>query len=169
MAKEIVSISIQPNDFVQKLEDQLGQKRMDAVVLEGTRKVAAQTANRMRVNYRAAGIQIHHPADGLFKSIRYKRIRRRYSEIGYWVGPMSRTRTVKRAFARDITKVVAWGAHRHLIEFGHRIVSHAGVDSGRRTKARPFIGPAFSGAVGSIEATVGDSLQKYIDSTPPIT
>ena len=168
MANEIIQLKFSPSDFVDQLEDQLGQKRMDTVVLEGTRKVAAQTAQRMRQNYHAAGIKIRHPADGLFKSIRYKRIRRRYSEIGYWVGPMSRTKTVKRSFARDITKVVSWGAHRHLIEFGHRIVSHAGVDSGRRTAPKPFIGPAFSSAQGSIEATVGDTLQKYIDSTPPI-
>lgn len=168
MANEIIRLSIKPEDFVRQLEEQLGQKRMDKVVLEGTRKIAAQTAQRIRQNYRNAGIAIRHPADGLFKSIRYKKIRKRYSEIGYWVGPMSRTRTIKRAFARDINRVVAWGAHRHLIEFGHRIVSHDGVDSGRRTQPKPFIGPAFDGAQGSIEAVVGDALQKYIDSTPPI-
>jgi hypothetical protein len=42
------------------------------------------------------------------------------------------------------------------------------VDSGRRTQPKPFISPAFDGAQGSIEAVVGDALQKYIDSTPPI-
>lgn len=168
MANEIIRLRITPSDFVDKLEKQLGQKPMDAIVLEGTRKVSAQTAARMRLNYHAAGIKIQHPADGLFKSIRYKRIRKRYSEIGYWVGPLSRTRNIKRAFAQDIRKVVYWGVHRHLLEFGHRIVSANGVDSGRRTPPRPFIGPAFDSAQGSIEAVVGDALQKYIDSTPDI-
>ena len=168
MANEIIRLKITPSDFVDQLEKQLGQKPMDAIVLEGTRKVSAQTASRMRMNYHAAGIKIQHPADGLFKSIRYKRIRKRYSEIGYWVGPLSRTRNIKRSFGRDIRRVVYWGVHRHLIEFGHRIVSQNGVDSGRRTAPKPFIGPAFDSAQGSIEAVVGDALQKYIDSTPDI-
>ena len=34
------------------------------------------------------------------------------------------------------------GSHAHLIEYGHRIVTHAGVDTGGRVVAYPFLRPA---------------------------
>lgn len=34
------------------------------------------------------------------------------------------------------------GSHGHLVERGHRIVTHAGVDTGRRTEAKAFLAPA---------------------------
>jgi hypothetical protein len=163
-----VSLTFNPPDFVEQLEKALGQERMDKVVLEVTTKVSELTADRMRANYKSAGIRVHHPADGLYASIRKKRIRKQYSAIGFWVGPLSKTRKITRAFRPDVRQVVYWGAHRHLVEFGHRIVTHAGVDTGKRTRAFPFIGPAFEYAQQRMDVVVGEKLQQAIDSSAPI-
>jgi len=163
-----VSLSFNPPDFAAQLEKSLGQERMDKVVLEVTTKVSELTAARIRSNYMGAGIKIHHPADGLYASIRKKRIKKRYSAIGFWVGPLSKTRKVARAFRPDVRQVVYWGAHRHLIEFGHRMVTSRGVDTGKRVRAFPFIGPAFDYAQQRLDVVVGEKLQQAIDSSAPI-
>lgn len=168
MANFTLAFRIQPEDFGDQLEKQLGPKAMDRLLLTASSKVAMQTRNRVRTNYKAAGINILHPADGLFASIRHKRIRKRYAEIGFWVGPLSKTKLVRRRFARDVRMVQFWGAHRHLIEFGHRIVTKAGVDTGRRAAARPFIGPATEFAIRQIDIAVSEDLQKLINQSPPI-
>jgi len=163
-----LGFKVEPPDFADQLEAQLGPKATDRLLLKASSKVALQTRNRVKTNYKAAGINILHPADGLFASIRHKRIKKRFAEIGYWVGPLSRTKLVRRRFARDVRMVQFWGAHRHLIEFGHRIVTRSGVDTGRRAAARPFIGPAFEFAQRQIEITVGQDLQQLISQSPQI-
>lgn len=163
-----ISLQINPPDFAERLEKALGQERMNKVVLEITTKVSAMTAERVRANYKTAGIKIHHPADGLYASIRHKRIRRRYSEIGFWVGPLTKTRKIARAFRPDIRQVVYWGVHRHLIEFGHRMVTRYGVDTGKRARAFPFISPAFAFAQERLDVVLGEKLQQAIDSSAPI-
>jgi hypothetical protein len=168
MANFTLGFRIQPDDFGEQLENQLGPKAMDRLLLKASSKVALQTRNRIRTNYKAAGINILHPSDGLFASIRHKRIRRRYAEIGFWVGPLSRTKLVRRRFAKDVRMVQFWGAHRHLIEFGHRIVTRSGVDTGRRAAAKPFIGPAMEFATRQIDITVGQDLQQLINQSPAI-
>jgi hypothetical protein len=163
-----VSLTFNPPDFAEQMEKALGTERMDKVLLEVTQKVSELTAERMRTNYKTAGIKVHHPADGLYASIRKKRIRKQYSAIGYWVGPLSKTKRVVRAFAPDVRQVVYWGVHRHLIEFGHRIVTHSGRDTGNRTRAFPFIGPAFEFAQQRMDVVVGEKLKQAIDSSAPI-
>lgn len=168
MANFTLGFRIQPDDFGEQLERQLGPKAMDRLLLKASSKVALQTRNRIRTNYKAAGLNILHPADGLFASIRHKRIRKSFAEIGFWVGPLSRTKLVRRRFARDVRMVQFWGAHRHLIEFGHRIVTKGGVDTGRRAAARPFIGPAMEFATRQIDITVSQDLEQLINQSPPI-
>lgn len=163
-----IGFRLEPEDFAEQLDQQLGPKATDRLLLKASSKVALQTRNRIRTNYKAAGINILHPTDGLFASIRHKRIRKRYAEIGYWVGPLSRTKLVRRKLARDVRLVQFWGAHRHLIEFGHRIVTKAGLDTGRRAPAKPFIGPAMEFATRQIDLTVGQDLQDLIDKSPQI-
>jgi hypothetical protein len=75
---------------------------------------------------------------------------------------------MSRAFQPDVRQVVYWGAHRHLVEFGHRIVTRDGVDTGKRTRAFPFIGPAFEFAQQRMDVVIGEKLKQAIDSSAPI-
>jgi len=56
--------------------------------------------------------------------------------------------------------------HLHLVELGHRIVTHAGVDTGRRTKAQPFIstGGKYSEAAqkAALQAAAKRAIKKLI-------
>lgn len=167
--REFIQINITPNALVDKMEKNIGDKAIESFLVKLTGKVAAQTRDRMRANYRAASIGIRHPADGLYAAIRQKRIRKQYSEIGYFIAPLNKTRLIRRAFRQDIRQVQAWGAHRHLIEFGHRIVTPSGRDTGKRARAFPFIRPAFQWAQRQIDVQLGPNLQKFIDGQPAVT
>ena len=167
--REFIQINITPNALVDKMEKNIGDKAIESFLVKLTGKVAAQTRDRMRAKYRAAGIGIRHPADGLYAAIRQKRIRKQYSEIGYFIAPLNKTRLIRRAFRQDIRQVQAWGAHRHLIEFGHRIVTPSGRDTGKRARAFPFIRPAFQWAQRQIDVQLGPNLQKFIDGQPAVT
>jgi len=167
--REFIKIDIQPGDLVNRMEERIGGKSLDQFTLKVTERIARDTRDRIRLNYKSAGIGIKHPADGLYASIRHKRIRKSFSEIGYFIGPLTRTKLIRRRFQRDIRAVTYWGVHRHLIEFGHRIVTPSGRDTGKRAKAFPFIGPAFSWAQRQIDVKLGPELQKWIDSQPPVT
>lgn len=167
--REFIQINIAPSALVDRMEKNIGDKAINGFLAKLTGKVAAQTRDRMRANYRAAGIGIRHPADGLYAAIRQKRIRKQYSEIGYFIAPLNKTRLIRRAFRQDIRQVLAWGAHRHLIEFGHRIVTPSGRDTGKRARAFPFIRPAFDWAQRQINVQLGPNLQKFIDGQPAVT
>jgi hypothetical protein len=167
--REFIQINIAPSALVDRMEKNIGDKALNGFLSKLTGKVAAQTRDRMRANYRAAGIGIRHPADGLYAAIRQKRIRKQYSEIGYFIAPLNKTRLIRRAFRQDIRQVLAWGAHRHLIEFGHRIVTRSGRDTGKRARAFPFIRPAFDWAQRQINVQLGPNLQKFIDGQPAVT
>jgi hypothetical protein len=63
--------------------------------------------------------------------------------------PLARTIT-KRSWSVPLRGIIGavvgpgWpaGAHGHLVEYGHRVVTHKGVDTGKRAKPLPFQKPA---------------------------
>lgn len=53
------------------------------------------------------------------------------------------------------------GRHGHLIEYGHEIVTKSGKRKGR-TKAKPFMRPAFNQTKNKVEARIGEAIGKKL-------
>lgn len=53
--------------------------------------------------------------------------------------------------------------HSHLVEFGHRIVTHSGVDTGRRARAVPFFWPTAEREMPGIGQRIVNDLQQLLE------
>ena len=68
-------------------------------------------------------------------------------------------------WSKSVTgKVVSTKPHSHLVEFGHRIIGHKPnkTNKGKRTKAFPFMRPAFEAKAEDAVSVAVDHLQKAL-------
>lgn len=61
-----------------------------------------------------------------------------------------------------VTLAGPFAPHRHLVIRGHRIVTHAGVDTGRRSRANPFVDRAVDPIAPAIEEVVRRELIRQL-------
>lgn len=57
----------------------------------------------------------------------------------------------------------ATAPHAHLIEFGHRIVSHSGADTGKVARAFPFFRPAVDTLRSKIKLDISDAIKRLLE------
>ena len=75
-------------------------------------------------------------------------------------------RSIRKISRRGIVRIQAGerflAEHAQLIEYGHRVFSH-GVDTGKRAKARPFLGPALDKNKEKVSAMFIAELRRNLD------
>jgi hypothetical protein len=81
----------------------------------------------------------------LRKSVRYRIFVQQAGTVGMLAGPMGRP-----------------GNHRHLVEFGHRMVGHTGIDTGRRVRPNPRVTQVRPRVEGILTSAIDQALERAV-------
>jgi hypothetical protein len=131
-------------EFTERYASQFYEGPVEKLLEEMRDAAGKAMRGAIQQSYISAGVG--RKTGNLFKSIKAKKIRRQAGTIGIIAAAMGKGSN-----------------HRHLIEYGHRIVSRAGVDTGKRAQAKPFVTPATGTAQESGQQAADDVLGKYIE------
>lgn len=114
-------------------EGKMLARRIDAAIGKAVRPLAG----KIKASERSSGI--NNRSNRLYRSIRARKPRKRSGEVSAWtVGPTD--------------------AKAHLLIQGHRIVTPGGRDTGRRSRAFPFVDPVIDREAATLAARLSSDV-----------
>lgn len=165
----MMGVTVEGDKLLDEYFRQLPNRLQRGPLRKGLRAAGSVLIRRIRANIETMVSDQAASRAGKLRVVRRYNSRARKNKVT--IGKTSLKRSIiqkpwtKRSAGILATVVGArWpeGAHSHLVEYGHRIVTHSGKDTGRRTRPIPFQRRAERDSLGQIQSEQRKALAKAI-------